>query len=88
MDRRVAAIAEEDGEVADIINETNAGEVVSAKDPSRIYDMLARYYEQWKTNHTLASTSDREKVSQYDITLNAQKLAAIIKEEPRQFTSQ
>jgi glycosyltransferase involved in cell wall biosynthesis len=85
MDRRIVAIAQEDGEVADIINETNSGEVVSAKAPSRIYDVLAGSYKQWKTNHVLASTSDREKVSQYDITLNAQKLAAIIKEKPGQF---
>jgi len=79
MGKPIMAIAEEDGEVANIINTTMTGKVVSIIRPDRIFDILAGYYDEWKGCGTLKYAPDSEEIKKYDITFSAKKVCDIVK---------
>ena len=79
MGKTIMAIAEEDGEVADIINRTGTGEVVSLRKPDGILNSLAKYYKLWSQCGTLKNSPDFNEIKKYDYSTIAEQLAKVIK---------
>jgi len=78
MSKPIMAIAEEDGELAHIINNTYTGKVVSAKKPDGAYNMLVSYYEEWEKTGSNKYKPNIKEIEKYDIIKLTKKLSETI----------
>jgi len=73
--RPILAIGPLDGDLAEVLNKTNAGKIVDFDDKSELKKNLMVYFEAYK-NHTLVSKS--QNIDDYNAKTIAGKLAEII----------
>jgi glycosyltransferase involved in cell wall biosynthesis len=78
MAKPIIAIAEEDGEVANIINTTRTGKIVSASRTDAIYNMIIDYYTEWKNSGCIKYNPDKEQIEKYDVIQLTEKLSRTI----------
>ena len=78
MGRPIIAVADEDGEVADIINATRTGAVVSARKADGIYNLLLNYYKGWERSGSIIHEPFLEEITKYDSKRLAGELSRTI----------
>jgi len=78
MSKPVLAVAEEYGEVADIIRRTKTGRIVSIKKENGIYNMLMDYYKDWKSHGLIEYTPNIEEIRRYEYSNLTKKLYEVI----------
>jgi len=78
MSNPILAIAEEKGEVAEIIRQTRTGVVISGANMERVYDELVRLYGEWEQNGHLCHEPNHREVAKYDVCAQAQTVARVL----------
>lgn len=78
MRKTVLGVGDEDGEMACIIREANAGCVISLSKPDGIFDELSAYYREWKTNGRLEYHGVDDIIDHFEIQNLTAKLAGAI----------
>ncbi|MFW6224563.1 MAG: glycosyltransferase, partial [Bacteroidota bacterium] len=75
-EKPVIAIAPENSDLADIINDCKAGEIVGFGDERKLTDVLSSYYEQFQQKNLKSTTTRYEKFSRIELT---KKFSEILK---------
>ncbi|MBT0652935.1 glycosyltransferase [Geomobilimonas luticola] len=79
LNKPIFAIAQHDGEVAQIVRRTKSGIVVSVSEEEVIYNTLLGFYTRFKSNEEgLVYSPIATEVEKYEISYSSHKLAAVI----------
>jgi glycosyltransferase involved in cell wall biosynthesis len=78
MGKPVLAIAEEDGEVAQIIRKTNVGKVVSKNKHIVLREILSQFYKEWNENGYISFKPNKYEIKKYDVVKLTKKLAELV----------
>jgi len=76
MAKPVLAIAEKDGEVAEIIRRTGVGKTVPLRERALIPGLLSDYYEEWQRRGFISSSPNQAEIGLYEYS----RLARLLKE--------
>ncbi|MSU20529.1 MAG: hypothetical protein EXS30_03960 [Pedosphaera sp.] len=90
MCKPILGVGEETGEMASIIQEANAGRVVSFSKHNGIFDELSAYYRTWKTKGRIEYHGRKHVVERYEIQQLTARLAEAITQtvERREFDTE
>jgi glycosyltransferase involved in cell wall biosynthesis len=79
MHKPILAIAEENGEVANILRITGTGKVISAKRDDGIYKTLVEYYQEWKNCGGIRYDPNIKEIEKYEVSKLTEKLSYTIR---------
>jgi len=78
MNIPILSVSEENGEVADIINRTQTGKVVSINRKEGIFKLLTDYYNEWKTSGGIKYLPNPCEIEKHNVMNHTEKLVKII----------
>ncbi len=78
MLKPIMAIAEQEGEVANIIKATNTGKVISQKNTDEIYNILSDFYDEWEFSNYIKYEPINEELAKYDVIKLTEKLSRLL----------
>jgi glycosyltransferase involved in cell wall biosynthesis len=78
INKPIMAIAEEDGEVSNIIKKTKTGHVVSATKPDKAITILKNYYQKWEKCGKINYMPNLSEIKNYEFIRLTEKLSKTI----------
>jgi len=79
MMKPVVAIAEEDGEVANILRKTNSGRCFSVDKKAEILEEFIRLHDEWKRIGKITYGGNSDRTREFEIGVLVERLAQVIK---------
>jgi hypothetical protein len=78
MKKPILVVGEEDGEMASIVREANAGRAVSQTRPNGIFDELLTFYRAWKAEGRISCHGSADIIQRFEVQHLTAKLAEAI----------